>query len=193
MTTVSPYKSSVLILNTFQPSHVPVLTDLNGNVNMNLTFEIENDAYVYNSCGVQFKGSFFIYGSLEGDRRQIAKVVDCSLKRIDTLSFPFVEGACSANSNQVILCFHYFGDGKTCHTSNEPTGPFNSIPKSTEVHLQIRSAANESKQIYLLPKNSISDIMLTCGSGYYPNGHNKCEIYKINENKWDSITSYPSV
>ena len=106
MTTVSPSVSSVLILNTFQPSHVPVLTDLNGNVNMNLTFEIENDAYVYNSCGVQFKGNFFIYGSLEGDRRQIAKVVDCALKRIDTLSFPFVEGACSANSNQVILWFY---------------------------------------------------------------------------------------
>ena len=40
--------------------------------------------------------------------------------------------------------------------------------------------------------NSILGTILACGSSY-TGGHNKCEIYKIDENKWESIASYPFV
>ena len=37
--------------------------------------------------------------------------------------------------------------------------------------------------------------MLACGQGAIGDdkNHNKCEIYKINDTKWESIASYPSV
>ena len=153
----APPSSSVLILNTFDAPNtqasVPILTDLNGNVNSNISFEIEDEVYAYHSCGVQFKGNFYIYGSEKGDRRQIAKVSDCSLRRIGTLPFDHKFGSCAANANQLFLCFDLNTDGKSCHVSNEPTGSFDPLPKSTEMHFWTRSAASESECFCILGKD----------------------------------------
>ena len=91
----------------------------------------------------QFKGEFYIYGSQEEDRRQIAKVTDCSLKRVGSLPFDHKFGSCAANGNELFLCFDLNTDGKTCNNANEATGPFNEIAKSAEMHFWTRSAANE--------------------------------------------------
>lgn len=88
-TTQAPSNVSVLILNTYNSSHIPVLANLNGNINLNLSFEIENNVDVYHSCGVQFQGNFYVYGSsvYTGRNTQIAMISDCALKRIATLPF----------------------------------------------------------------------------------------------------------
>ena len=135
-------------MNTREPSNSPVLTDLNGNTNTKLSFKIDAGVHAYQSCGLQFKGEFYVYGSYEGDRRQIAKVTGCALKRVRTLPFSLYAGACAATTDRLFLCFDYAGDGKTCHVSNEPTGPFNSISKSIETHKNTRTATNESELIY---------------------------------------------
>ena len=112
------------------------------------SFELDSEVYVYRSCGVQFKGNFYVYGSSQGDQRQIAKLIGCSLQRIATLPFTHHTGACAPTSDQVFLCFDDNGDGRTCHVSNEPTGPFRTIPKSIHSHRSTRSAANDSKSIF---------------------------------------------
>ena len=86
----------------------------------------------------------YIYGA-ENDRRQIAMVSDCALKKIATLPFNHYFGACAANEDRLFLCFDYHEDGKTCRMSNEPTGPFQETPKSTHTHIQTRSASSGSK------------------------------------------------
>ena len=137
--------TSALILNTFKQKSVPVLTDLNANVDLDLSFEIEEGVYVYQSCGVHFKGSFYVYGSENGDQKQIAKVADCGLKRIATLPFTHYGGACAATASNLLLCFDRNSwDDKTCQMASEPTGPFIEIPKSIEPHKWTRTAANES-------------------------------------------------
>ena len=145
-TTAAGLDSSVLILHTFG-NNVPILTDIDGNLDSNLQFEVEIDVFVHQSCGVQFQGDFFIYGSRDDDQ-QIAKVTDCSLNRVATLPFTFSYGACAATTDQVFLCFDSIQDGKTCYTSNEPTNHFKPISKSTEEHKFIRIATNEGKIIY---------------------------------------------
>ena len=77
-----------------------MLTDIYGNFK-SINFEIESEVYVYHSCGVQFKGDFYVYGSYSGDQRQIAKVTECSLKRVGTLPFTHDLGACAATTEQV--------------------------------------------------------------------------------------------
>jgi len=153
---------------------------------MELSFEIESGVQVYASCGVQFKGNFYVYGSHSyfGNQQQIAQVSNCSLKHIATLEFDHFEGSCAATSTQLFLCFDNDEDGKTCRTSNKPTGPFSLRTKSIETHKNIRIAASE-------------EYILACGNG---NGgedvndmHNKCEIHKVNDNKWESIAAYPFV
>ena len=121
------------------------LIDLYGNVNTDLSFQFEKDAYAYGGCGLLFKGNFYIYGDSIGDRRQITVVVGCSLKRIGTLPFPFHEDACAAATNQFFLCHEWFSDKDACQTSTEPTGPFIPISTSFQNHRYIRSAANDGK------------------------------------------------
>ena len=140
-TTAAESYSSVLILNTANSNNVPVLTDIYGNVK-SINFEIESEVYVYYSCGVQFKGEFYVYGTYYDDQRQIAKVTDCSLKRIGKLPFTFEFGACAATMDQIFLCFDYNGDAKTCHVANQPTGHFNNIAKTAYEHDRTRIAAN---------------------------------------------------
>ena len=147
-TTAAKSYSSVLILNTRESYNVPVLTDINGNVK-SINFEIESDVYVHQSCGVQFKGDYYVYGSLSGDQCQIAKVTNCSLKRIGTLPFTLRLGACAATRDQVFLCFDLNGDYKTCHAANEPTGQFNVLAKSAYEHIQTRIAANNGSLLDL--------------------------------------------
>ena len=191
-TTAAELNSSVLILNTLSPDNVPVLTDMNGNVK-SINFEVENGVHVYQSCGVQFKGDYYVYGSSSDDKRQVAKITNCSLKRIGTLPFTFESGACAATMDQVFLCFANNGDQKTCHATNEPTGQFNVLAKSAYEHDKVRIATNNGNLLDLIKTTyKCLDVILACGAlgGSYP-PNNKCEVYKLNENKWQTIESYP--
>ena len=124
------------------------MTDLNAKVDKSLTFEFEDRTYVYESCGVQFKGNFYIYGGYKNEKTyQISKVEDCTLKRIGSLPFSHMNGACPATHDQLFLCFDFFSTGseKLCRVATEPTGPFSEIEKSNYSHMYTRSATNHSK------------------------------------------------
>ena len=57
--------SSVLILNTYEYSDArstPIITDFDGNVSKRSKFQIEDDVEVFNSCGLTFKGEFYVFG-----------------------------------------------------------------------------------------------------------------------------------
>ena len=57
--------SSVLILNTYESSEAretPITTDFDGNVNKRIKFKIEDDVEVFDSCGLTFKGEFYVFG-----------------------------------------------------------------------------------------------------------------------------------
>ena len=145
-TTADPTITSVLVLNTKKLDNAPLLINLNENADTSVNFKIENNVYAYASCGVQFKGEFYVYGSSVGDMQQIAKVTDCALKRVASLPFTFRNGACAATMDEVYLCFDWQnGDQKECHVGNEWNGPFSTTPDSTHAHKSTRSAASESK------------------------------------------------
>ena len=101
--------------------NVPLLIDIDGNVDNRLSFEIENEVFADRSCGVQFKENFYVFGSRNGDQRRIAKLVNCELKRVGTLPFTFDVGACAATEDQLFLCFDLVRDGQTCDVTTEPT------------------------------------------------------------------------
>ena len=171
---------------------MPVLADINGNVSPSLSFEIESGTFVRGSCGVEFKGDFYVYGSAQdGSYRQIAKVVDCSLKTIGTLPFDHYFGSCATTSNQVFLCFDMLSDAQTCYLTKEPTGQFSQVTKSGFQHRLMRIAANEGTFISsgFREVKFIPDTMLACGS--WSPTTTDCEIYKINDDKWETIESYP--
>ena len=115
-----------------------------------MSFEIERGVQAFKSCGVQFKGEFYIYGGRYGDKSQIAKVDDCALKRIGTLPFTHWYGACAATSTQLFLCFDWNANGRDCHVSNDPTEWFstNLISESIELHYRTRIAANEGELVH---------------------------------------------
>ena len=97
------------------------------------------------------KGYFsllFLSTSNLKSRRQVAKVENCSLKRVGTLDFGFYYGSCTNTNDRVYLCF---GDGggeyQTCHLGTDPLGIFETIEKSSYSHATIRIASSECKRI----------------------------------------------
>ena len=100
---------------------------------------------MHDSCALQFRGNFFIYG----DGSLVKKLSYCELSVIGSLPFRFWNGACTATLNQLYLCFgEETKDGdKTCYRSSEPTGPFNLTAKSIKGHRSIRIAMNEGKAV----------------------------------------------
>ena len=125
------------------------MTDLMGRQSTSLNFEISDDTKVEVSCGITFNGRFFIYGGWNPYQRQIAKVNGCSLETIGSLEFDLFAGGCTNANNQILLCFDYWGDHKTCYSSMNPMGPFTTIDKSIYEHTYTRIASSECK-FYLL-------------------------------------------
>ena len=133
-------------MNTCGASNVPLLTDLNGRYDTNLNFEIESNAHACYSCGVMFKGDFYIYGSITDNKNEVSKVENCKLKRISHLGFSFRAGACTATPDYIFLCFPD-GNARDCWRGSKPT---NNFSKPTELsahqHLRIKIANDNSKE-----------------------------------------------
>ena len=136
--------SSVLILSTYQSINTPLIANLNGTFERNTLFKIEENVYVHDSCSLIFNGQFYVFGSWE-DPRQIAKVDQCSLKRVGTLAFDFNSGGCTNMKNQLFLCFDWYADGKTCFSGSSPLGDFMEIGKTTNEHRLTRLASSDCK------------------------------------------------
>ena len=106
----------VLILNTYKPENVPVLTDFNGNVNSKLKFAMPEGTEVYRSCSTMLHGQHYIFGG-RTETRQIS-IVDperCVLRRAGNLTFDFQYGGCQTfmmPDERALLCFGY--SSQTC-------------------------------------------------------------------------------
>ena len=127
-----------------------ILTNLNGTIENNLLFN--KDVRAQNSCGVLFKGNFFIYGPDNSLGQYLISIVsDCALKKLRSLSFEFLHGACAATSNTIFLCFSRDMskeqlDARTCRADTNST--FSSadlISLSSFTHNYIQIATSEGK------------------------------------------------
>jgi len=138
--------SAVLILNT-RFSNKPILTDLYGKALNCPAFTIADDVEVRGSCAVTYQGRFYVYGGWKR-KRQIAKVTDKSLVKVESLPFDFSEGGCSSTTDKIILCFHEDGDLRTCYKTTNPIAQFKETRKSIYEHRRIKFASSECKFLY---------------------------------------------
>ena len=134
------------------------MIDLMGKQSTSLNFNISDKTEVYFSCGITFKGRFFIYGgdrhshaAIRDYRSQIAKVKGCSLETVGTLDFYFRARGCTNANNQILLCFGktYSGDERRCHSSMRPKGPFTTTGRSIYAHKYTRIASSKC-HLYLV-------------------------------------------
>ena len=145
-TTAAPTTNiTALILNTAKPYNSAVITNIYGREDRSFGFVFEPETQVSYSCSLTFNGRAYIYGSRESDQKQISVLEKCSLKRIGTLPFSFVYGACTSTHDSIYLCFQDHTDKKSCRKGTDPMGPFDTIQKSSYDHGDIRLAASGSK------------------------------------------------
>ena len=148
MTTAIPKPlASVLILHSLPDSigeHVPVITDSSGRAEYagkDFDFSFGPKTKVSNSCSITYRGNFYVFGG--SSKRQISKVIDCSLKRVGTLSFNFEYGACTTvNEDVIYLCFDK-DHTKQCFAGADPVGSFTKITRSNFDHRATRISSNE--------------------------------------------------
>lgn len=72
-----------------------------------ITFETDSLAEVAVSCSATINGEFYIFGGLN-ERRQISKIVDCSLQRVGDLPYELYFPACGTfkfPEERSMLCF----------------------------------------------------------------------------------------
>ena len=66
-------RTEVLILNTYQPnvygSNPPVITNASGRVDKNFEFLFGQDTEVYHSCGLTWRGDFYVFGGYKKSLR----------------------------------------------------------------------------------------------------------------------------
>ena len=108
---------------------------------------IADDVEVYYSCAVTYRGRFYVYGG-KTYKRQIAQVTDKALTNVGSLPFDFLAGGCSSTTNKILLCFHAWGDKRTCYKTTNPLSQFEATRKSIHEHREIKFASSECKFLY---------------------------------------------
>ena len=114
-----------------------------------LDFKIDYKTRVAGSCGVTFRGKFYIYGG-NFEKKQIAVVKLCELERVTKvdLKHNFEKGACTVGNGQIYLCFSADDrqNQRICRTADKPESDFAAnITQSYYEHRLIRIASSESK------------------------------------------------
>ena len=140
-------------MSTFD-NNEPIITDLSGKNEVSTYFQIEDGIEIDLSCGVTFENQFFVYGGKEKNR-QIARVEDCSLKKIGELPqyFGMAGGGCTVAKGHVYLCFGGKSNVRACVKTTNPsdtsTSSFISIASSHYTHGLTRVAASDCKFLFL--------------------------------------------
>ena len=117
-------------------------------------FEFGKDTEVYQSCSLQWKNQYYVFGGQKQDK-QVSMIVDNRLKLKGTLDFNFKEGACTVlNQHIIVLCFGGLSKfvRKVCRQSKNPIGSFTKMPDSNHNHRAIRIASFDGKKRNLLKK-----------------------------------------
>ena len=107
-------------------------------------FEKESSTSAYKACSISWKNQLFIFG---GDEQQISRLDGHKLKRIGTLPFEHLLGACSVMADEIFLCFNIGNDKKDtkkCRKSAGPLEPFVKIPNSNHDHRQTSTSSSQS-------------------------------------------------
>ena len=89
--------------------------DSNGDFK-SIDFEVESLAEAAISCSATINGEFYIFGG-RTRRRQISKIIDCSLKRVGDLPYELLFPACGTfkfPEERAMMCFASPGNGKSC-------------------------------------------------------------------------------
>ena len=68
-------------MNTLYSSNVPVLTNASGENDRGLNFVIDDDADVWRSFSLTWRGEHFVFGGYT-KRNQITKITGCELKNV---------------------------------------------------------------------------------------------------------------
>ena len=87
-TTSPSFYTDVLVLNTFDASNVPMITDFNGKDNRDIAFVLGENTEVKHSCSMTWRGEHYVFG---GDRqtKQVSKIVGCELRNIGWFRFKY--------------------------------------------------------------------------------------------------------
>ena len=191
--------TSILILNDQSERNIPVITDSTGKTEyagQDFNFHSGYRTEIKQSCSVTFRGEFYVFGGDFGKKmeKQIAKVTDCSLKRIGNLRFDFSSGTCAVvNEESIYLCFGYkTGSGgwqKQCYVGADPVGSFSKINQSQFKHGYTRIATNQGNHFDLDVFNILFiDFLLAVGAHDY---HKLVEKYEFDTMSWVSFGEYP--
>jgi len=176
---------SVLVLNTFSSSQVPVLIKYDGDINQNLNFNMGPDTSVHHACSAKLNGEMFIFGGNANDDknhlRQISKIQDCGLVRIGDLPNDMERMACGtfeflAKEERVMLCFGY-SDTKKCISYNGKE--YADHPDSVDGHYSTSIA------------NMNNDLIAVGGWAGKGTGSNELEIFDTSTNTWTTKTPFP--
>ena len=145
-TTAESVKTQVLILNTYKPVNVPVITNAQGREDRNFYFLMGENTEVKYSCALTFRNENYVFGGLD-EKRQISKIVNCQLKNIGQLEFDHYYGGCANVADEKIyLCFNFAtDDAKKCRVASSPASQFEEIAQSVSEHRWTRVAASQCK------------------------------------------------
>ena len=152
-TTISPNtKSSVLVLSTRIPSgdiymNRPLLTNVDGLNDANFHFMFGAGTSVEGSCHLVWKNKLYVFGGIDSYKRQVSRLDNCTLTKIGSLNFNFVNGACTNyHDRRVYLCFD-IEQQKLCRFAESPEATFAESSSSHETHAYTRIASSQSEVI----------------------------------------------
>merc|ERR1711935_785762 len=167
-------RTEVLILSTIFSINVPVLTNSAAREDMDLNFEIDEEAEVFASCSLTWENDLYVFGGYY-KKTQISKVKSCRLEPIGQLDFNLYYGDCvNVASNKIVLCFNSEtnGDFKQCRMAPLPTGAFSKITPSQFDHRYTRIATDD-------------ELIVAVGSDY-GNFNTKTELLDLDGNNWSN-------
>ena len=184
-----------MVLNTYKPEHIPILTNANGRVDRNFFFLYGENTEVFQSCGLTWRNQFYLFGGAN-EKRQVAKLSSCKLERVGQLDFDLDKGGCAnLNDEKIYLCFGLEQNTKKCRYATDPLESFALIEETSHSHSNTRIAASKSKCITqntgIIIVLSKADILAVGGGGSEPN--KEAELLLTERNRWISLQEYPYV
>ena len=143
-------RGTVLVLSSYRGWKPALLLNSEGEQEELTCFEPDDSSEAYYSCSVNWKNQLHVFGG-STERQQISRLNGHELKRIGTLPFDHLNGACGVMSNQFIfLCFNAGdqNDWRRCRRSTGPLETFSEIAPSNHEHHTIHTPCSESKSSY---------------------------------------------
>ena len=148
-TTTKPKpKDSVLALFSSEPSLVSsVITNRFGAEDYSFSFSKGPNTEVHASCSLQVKGQMMVFGGTV-ERRQIAAIDDCQLKRVGDLPFDFYLGGCGYFRNKFYFCFGH--DNHTCLSLKEDFESTGESSLTNVPHANVPMAVGDCKHVVFI-------------------------------------------